>query len=149
MQFNPHSSRNLLGIILALEAGTSPVPAQEKRTNIPILWGDEIGIWSVSQNSRVMMRHQTPGIDHLVREGLAFADHGGQQSCGGASDRWRELFTGLHAPLHFNQRRDPFEHAERNANTCHDSFPDRAFGLLRRKQLAGKILRTMKTCRQA
>jgi arylsulfatase len=55
--------------------------AAEKKPNILILWGDDIGIWNVSHFSRGMMGYQTPNIDRVAKEGVTFTDYYGQQSC--------------------------------------------------------------------
>jgi arylsulfatase len=52
-----------------------------KQPNILILWGDDIGFWNVSYNSRGMMGYRTPNIDRVANEGVAFTDYYGQQSC--------------------------------------------------------------------
>jgi arylsulfatase A-like enzyme len=52
-----------------------------KQPNILVLWGDDIGFWNVSFNSRGMMGYRTPNIDRIVHEGVAFTDFYGQQSC--------------------------------------------------------------------
>src|SRR5215510_11981408 len=54
---------------------------QEKKPNILILWGDDIGIWNVSHFSRGMMGYQTPNIDRVAKEGVTFTDYYAQQSC--------------------------------------------------------------------
>jgi Sulfatase len=56
------------------------------KPNILVIWGDDIGIWNISHNSRGMMGYMTPNIDRIAREGLSFTDYYGQQSCtaGGA-----------------------------------------------------------------
>ncbi|MCC6675464.1 MAG: arylsulfatase [Thermomicrobiales bacterium] len=51
------------------------------KPNILILWGDDIGWWNISYNSHGQMGYQTPNIDRIAREGLAFTDYYGQQSC--------------------------------------------------------------------
>jgi len=55
--------------------------AQEKKPNILVIWGDDIGTWNISHNSRGMMGYQTPNIDRIAKEGVAFTDYYGQQSC--------------------------------------------------------------------
>jgi len=55
--------------------------AAAKKPNILILWGDDIGTWNVSYFSRGMMGYQTPNIDRVANEGVAFTDYYGQQSC--------------------------------------------------------------------
>jgi arylsulfatase A-like enzyme len=71
-----------LAILLALVA--LPVHAaepQSKQPNILVIWGDDIGISNISHNTRGMMGYQTPNIDRIAREGVAFTDYYGQQSC--------------------------------------------------------------------
>ncbi len=55
--------------------------AQSKKPNILILWGDDIGMWNISQYSKGMMGYQTPNIDRVGKEGVTFTDWYGQQSC--------------------------------------------------------------------
>ena len=52
-----------------------------KKPNILILWGDDIGTWNISFFSRGMMGYRTPNIDRVAKEGCAFTDYYGQQSC--------------------------------------------------------------------
>ena len=51
------------------------------KPNILVIWGDDIGYWNLSYNNRGMMGYNTPNIDRLAREGVAFTDYYGQQSC--------------------------------------------------------------------
>lgn len=60
---------------------TVVVEGQEKRPNILVIWGDDIGTWNISHNNRGMMGYRTPNIDRIAREGVAFTDYYGQQSC--------------------------------------------------------------------
>jgi len=52
-----------------------------KQPNILILWGDDIGWWNISYNSRGQMGYRTPNIDRIGTEGVAFTDYYAQQSC--------------------------------------------------------------------
>jgi len=52
-----------------------------KKPNILILFGDDIGMWNISQYSKGMMGYQTPNIDRIAKEGATFTDWYGQQSC--------------------------------------------------------------------
>jgi arylsulfatase A-like enzyme len=52
-----------------------------KKPNILILWGDDIGWWNISYNSRGQMGYRTPNIDRIANEGVAFTDYYAQQSC--------------------------------------------------------------------
>jgi len=51
------------------------------KPNVLVIWGDDIGTWNISHNSRGMMGYQTPNIDRIAKEGLSFTDYYGQQSC--------------------------------------------------------------------
>jgi arylsulfatase A-like enzyme len=53
----------------------------DKKPNILILWGDDIGWWNISYNSRGQMGYRTPNIDRIANEGAAFTDYYAQQSC--------------------------------------------------------------------
>jgi arylsulfatase A-like enzyme len=52
-----------------------------EKPNILILWGDDIGWWNISYNSRGQMGYRTPNIDRIANEGVAFTDYYAQQSC--------------------------------------------------------------------
>ena len=51
------------------------------KPNILILWGDDIGWWNISYNSRGQMGYRTPNIDRVGNEGASFTDYYAQQSC--------------------------------------------------------------------
>jgi arylsulfatase len=53
----------------------------DKKPNILILWGDDIGWWNISYNNRGQMGYRTPNIDRVGNEGVAFTDYYAQQSC--------------------------------------------------------------------
>lgn len=53
----------------------------EKKPNILVLWGDDIGWYNISHNNRGAMGYRTPNIDRIAREGIEFTDYYGQQSC--------------------------------------------------------------------
>jgi arylsulfatase len=64
-----------------LATGLAGVASAQQKPNILVIWGDDIGTWNISFNSRGMMGYQTPNIDRLAREGVSFTDYYGQQSC--------------------------------------------------------------------
>ena len=64
----------VLGIVGAANAA-------DKKPNILVIWGDDIGTWNISHNNRGMMGYKTPNIDRVAREGVAFTDYYAQQSC--------------------------------------------------------------------
>ena len=55
--------------------------ATEKKPNILVIWGDDIGISNLSCYSHGLMGYQTPNIDRLAKEGMMFTDCYGEQSC--------------------------------------------------------------------
>lgn len=69
----------LLLAALALVAG--PVRAQEKKPNILVIWGDDIGYWNLTAYNQGMMGYRTPNIDRIAKEGMLFTDAYGEQSC--------------------------------------------------------------------
>ncbi|MCP5518743.1 MAG: arylsulfatase [Verrucomicrobiales bacterium] len=69
--------------------------AADKKPNVLVIWGDDIGTWNISHNSRGMMGYHTPNIDRIAREGLAFTDYYGQQSCTAG----RAAFIGGNVPV--------------------------------------------------
>ena len=54
---------------------------EQKKPNILIMWGDDIGMWNVSRYSQGMMGYRTPNIDRIGEEGVTFTDYYAQQSC--------------------------------------------------------------------
>jgi arylsulfatase A-like enzyme len=53
----------------------------QKKPNILVIWGDDIGMWNLSCYSGGMMGYQTPNIDRIAKEGMRFTDCYGEQSC--------------------------------------------------------------------
>ena len=60
-----------LSLLLSLAA---TVQAQQKKPNILIIWGDDIGQFNVSAYNRGAMGYKTPNIDHIAKEGALFTD---------------------------------------------------------------------------
>lgn len=58
-----------------------PKEEKEKKPNILVIWGDDIGTWNISHNNRGMMGYKTPNIDRIATEGISFTDYYAQQSC--------------------------------------------------------------------
>src|SRR5215813_1819826 len=54
---------------------------EQKKPNILVIWGDDIGISNLSCYSHGLMGYQTPNIDRLAQEGMMFTDCYGEQSC--------------------------------------------------------------------
>ena len=81
-------------LVFALLA-TVLVQAQEKKPNILVIWGDDIGTWNISHNNRGMMGYMTPNIDRIAKEGVSFTDYYAQQSCTAG----RAAFIGGNVPV--------------------------------------------------
>jgi arylsulfatase len=90
----PHASRRnmLLGGAASLAAatgGTTLAQAQQRpaatgaarQPHIIVIWGDDIGWWNISYNSRGQMGYRTPNIDRIFQEGMTFTDCYAEQSC--------------------------------------------------------------------
>src|SRR5512137_1607534 len=54
--------------------------AADKKPNILVIFGDDIGTWNVGAYTHGMMG-RTPHIDSLARQGVLFTDHYAQPSC--------------------------------------------------------------------
>ncbi len=71
-------------ITTCLLAFLSLVPqasAQDKKPNILVIWGDDIGYWNISAYNQGMMGYETPKIDSVANQGALFTDWYAQQSC--------------------------------------------------------------------
>lgn len=55
--------------------------ADDKKPNILVIWGDDIGRDNISAYSHGMMGYRTPNIDRIAREGALFTDYYAEQSC--------------------------------------------------------------------
>ena len=55
--------------------------ANQKKPNILVIFGDDVGIWNLSCYSSGMMGYRTPNIDRIANEGVRFLDMYGEQSC--------------------------------------------------------------------
>ena len=53
----------------------------QKKPNILVIWGDDIGQSNISAYTKGMMGYQTPNIDRIANEGIIFTDYYGEQSC--------------------------------------------------------------------
>ena len=86
--------KTLLLSALALSLSAAAQNKNEK-PNILVIWGDDIGTWNISHNSRGMMGYMTPNIDRIANEGVSFTDYYGQQSCTAG----RAAFLGGNVPV--------------------------------------------------
>lgn len=54
---------------------------KNKKPNIIVIFGDDIGITNLSCYSDGIMGYRTPNIDRIAKEGMRFTDSYGEQSC--------------------------------------------------------------------
>jgi arylsulfatase len=71
----------LVALCTAVTLMATPATAQQKKPNILIIWGDDIGQFNISAYNMGMMGYKTPNIDSIAKEGAVFTDWYGQQSC--------------------------------------------------------------------
>jgi arylsulfatase len=67
----------LVALVCAALISASPAAAADKKPNIVIIWGDDIGQSNISAYSHGLMGYQTPNIDRLAKEGMKI----GRASC--------------------------------------------------------------------
>ena len=53
----------------------------QKKPNILIIWGDDIGWFNINAYNQGMMGYKTPNIDRIANAGILFTDAYGQNSC--------------------------------------------------------------------
>ena len=67
----------LCGLCLSVGA----VSAANKKPNIVVIWGDDIGLTNISAYSKGVMGYQTPNIDRMAAEGMSLTEAYADQSC--------------------------------------------------------------------
>ncbi len=67
--------------LAALTRAVSPATAADKKPNIVVIMGDDIGMWNIGAYSRGMMAGKTPNLDKLAAEGMMFTDYYAEASC--------------------------------------------------------------------
>ena len=76
-------SLHLIGasVALGLAALIAPAAAQDKKPNILVIWGDDVGQSNISAYTKGVVGYRTPNIDRIADEGMLFTDYYGEQSC--------------------------------------------------------------------
>ncbi len=73
--------KHFFSIVFLVVLSIGGVQAQDKKPNILIIWGDDVGMWNLSAYHRGMMGGSTPNIDRIANDGMIFMDHYAQASC--------------------------------------------------------------------
>jgi len=68
-------------VLVALMALSGVAQGADKKPNIVIIWGDDIGQSDISAYSMGLMGFKTPNIDRVAKEGVIFTDYYAEQSC--------------------------------------------------------------------
>jgi arylsulfatase A-like enzyme len=53
----------------------------DKKPNIVVIMGDDIGMWNIGAYHRGMMAGRTPNLDKLAKQGMLFTDYYAEASC--------------------------------------------------------------------
>ena len=69
----------LFKLLVALLLVTSVF--EQKKPNILVIWGDDIGQSNISAYTFGLVGYQTPNIDRIAKEGMMFTDYYSEQSC--------------------------------------------------------------------
>jgi arylsulfatase len=69
-----------LAFVLAV-GGLPAAQAQEKKPNILVIFGDDIGQSNLSAYTHGLVGYQTPNIDRIAKEGMMFTDYYAENSC--------------------------------------------------------------------
>jgi arylsulfatase len=67
-------------VLFAVLVISVPAAAQDK-SNILVIWGDDIGQSNISAYTMGLVGYRTPNIDRIANEGIIFTDYYGEQSC--------------------------------------------------------------------
>jgi arylsulfatase A-like enzyme len=78
--------RTIWGALVVLCTATtlanSPASAQEQRKpNIVVIMGDDVGIWNIGAYHQGVMSGKTPNLDKLASQGMRFTDYYAEASC--------------------------------------------------------------------
>jgi arylsulfatase A-like enzyme len=71
----------LLAILALAVVGLPYAQAQEKKPNILVIFGDDVGQSNISAYTHGLMGYKTPNIDRIAREGTMFTDYYAENSC--------------------------------------------------------------------
>lgn len=76
-----NSMKKTLFLFLLILSSSLSFAEKNKKPNILVIWGDDIGWSNVSYMNNGLMGYKTPNIDRIAHEGAMFTDWYGQQSC--------------------------------------------------------------------
>src|SRR5262249_14648114 len=71
----------LMALGVAVTFAATPALAQDRKPNILVLMGDDVGWLTIGAYHRGMMSGKTPNLDKLASEGMIFTDYYAEASC--------------------------------------------------------------------
>jgi arylsulfatase A-like enzyme len=82
MKWTGKFSVALAAVATLFSAAAPPAAkAQEKKPNIVVIMGDDIGMWNIGAYHRGLMAGRTPNLDKMAAEGMIFTDYYAEASC--------------------------------------------------------------------
>ncbi|MGC1323369.1 MAG: arylsulfatase [Candidatus Udaeobacter sp.] len=66
---------------VALFGAVVPAQAQDKKPNILVIMGDDVGWFNIGAYHQGIMSGKTPNIDRIAKEGMRFTDYYAEASC--------------------------------------------------------------------
>jgi len=82
MKWTGKMSLALAVVATLFSAAAAPAAkAEEKKPNIVVIMGDDIGMWNIGAYHRGLMAGKTPNLDKLAKEGMLFTDYYAEASC--------------------------------------------------------------------
>jgi len=81
MESSRNLSRWLAGLFLALLASSAMAQTSDRKPNILVIMGDDIGWFNIGAYHQGMMSGKTPNLDGLAAQGMRFTDYYAEASC--------------------------------------------------------------------
>src|SRR5262247_4267995 len=76
-----HNGLSLLIVTAALLSAVASAQAQDKKPNILVIMGDDVGWFNIGAYHQGIMSGKTPSLDKLAAEGMMFTDYYAEASC--------------------------------------------------------------------
>src|SRR5471030_1817910 len=76
-----NSGISLLTVSAAMMCAITPTQAQDKKPNIVVIMGDDVGWFNVGAYNRGIMSGKTLNLDKLAADGMMFTDYYAEASC--------------------------------------------------------------------
>jgi hypothetical protein len=84
MKYKPNGVSYGLSVLtatFALIGAVGQLQAQEKKPNILVIMGDDVGWTNVGAYNQGLMYQTTPNLDQMAKDGMRFTDYYAEASC--------------------------------------------------------------------